>query len=244
MASRAAQVPAGARVVGWASRSDGLAEYVVTDGAQVHAFRATGDDCAAVLIQPIACVLYALDRVPVEGRTVAVLGLGPIGMLFALAARARGARRVIGVDPVDRTEEAARFGLDEVAVARSDVWSLHLGDEHPEVVIEAVGHQTATLSHAIRAVAVGGTVLYFGIPDDHVYPIDMESLMRRNVALVGGVTRDRAGSLLRADEFLAARPALSRDLITHEFGRAEAQLAFESVARPERGRLKIVLSLR
>ena len=243
VASRCAEVVVGAQVVGWAAASDGMAEYVTTYGDQVYAFAATADDKSAVLIQPIACVLYALDRIPIEGATVAVIGLGPIGLLFALAARVRGARRVIGIDPIDRTSEAGRFGLDEVFVTRSDLWASRLGDERPEVVIEAVGHQTATLTDAIRGVQVGGTVLYFGIPDRDVYPIDMESLMRRNVTLVGGVTRDRARSLCRADDFLAARPTLYRDLVTHEFDRTRVQQAFETATRPARGRLKVVILL-
>ena len=129
-------------------------------------------------------------------------------------------------------------------VTRSDVWASRLGDERPDVVIEAVGHQTATLTDAIRAVHVGGTVLYFGIPDHDVYPIDMESLMRRNVTLIGGVTRDRARSLRLADHFLAARPTLYRDLVTHEFDHTRAQqAASETATRPARGRLKVVISL-
>lgn len=243
VATRSDQVQVGDRVVGWATAADGLAEYIVTDGAQTHAFQSTADACAAVMIQPLACVLYALDRVSLSRASVAIMGLGPIGLLFATAARALGARGVIGVDPVDRSAEASTFGLDEVIVAQSDVWSKHLGRERPELVIEAVGHQTATLSHAVQAAAVGGTVLYFGIPDDDVYPIDMESLMRRNVALIGGITRERAHSLRRADEFLAAQPGLYSDLITHRFPGCDTQLAYEAAARPAVGRLKVILDL-
>ena len=53
------------------------------------------------------------------GLTCAVLGLGPIGLLFCHVLKERGAARVFGVDRVDRSAIAPRFGVDDV------VWGLH-----------------------------------------------------------------------------------------------------------------------
>ncbi len=70
-------------------------------------------------------------------------------------------------------------------------------------MIEAVGHQVATLGHAVEAAAPGGTVFYFGVPDDDCYPISMRTMLRNNLTLKAGVTLDRrrvldAGRRLRA----------------------------------------------
>lgn len=60
-------------------------------------------DDEALLIQPLCTVLAALDRLGrVEGCSVLVLGLGPIGALFAEAVRRTGAPSVVGVDPPAR----------------------------------------------------------------------------------------------------------------------------------------------
>ena len=67
VASRHREVETGTRVVGWAVASDALAEYVVTDGEQVNVYDRRFDPLAAVLIQSLACVIHALDRVPVAG---------------------------------------------------------------------------------------------------------------------------------------------------------------------------------
>ena len=49
--------------------------------------------------------------------------------------------------------------------ATSDRWVSQLAPaDRADVVIEAVGHQVATLGHAIEATAPGGTVFYFGGP--------------------------------------------------------------------------------
>ncbi len=232
----------GERVVGWATDSDALAEYVVTDADQVHPYDQSLTPETAVLAQPVACVLYALRATPVDGARVTVLGLGPMGLLFCHALRAAGAAHVTGVDPVDRTGVADHFGLDEVIVAPSGAWAAAAG-QPPDVVIEAVGHQTSTLQHAIDGVAVGGRIVYFGIPDDDHYPLDMERLMRKNLTLVGGVTRDRAAMLAAADRYLVAHPRLGGDLITSVLPVAECQRAFELAGTTGSARRKVVLTL-
>ena len=57
----------------------------------------------AVGLQPLACVLYAVEQLPdLSGRHVGIIGQGSIGLLFSYAVKAAGARHVTGIDPVDR----------------------------------------------------------------------------------------------------------------------------------------------
>src|SRR5205085_2342935 len=82
-----------------------------------------------------------------------VAGRGPIGLLFAHLAKAAGAAHVTGVDRRDRSDLAAVFGVDQMVQAASDLWVASLPPAgRPELVVEAIGHQTATLTHAIEAV--------------------------------------------------------------------------------------------
>ncbi len=99
------------------------------------------------------------------GDTVAVLGLGPVGLCAVQAARAAGASRVFAIDSVaPRLEMAAEFG----AVP------LHLTEEDPkravraatdgrgvDVVVDAVG-DPAPLAMAISLVRDAGTVSGIG----------------------------------------------------------------------------------
>lgn len=245
VASRYPQVSVGELVVGWATSSDGLAEYVVTSGAEVYGYDPSFDTRAAVLIQSLACVLYPLADLPVAGLHVAVLGLGPIGLLFAHALKNAGAARVTGVDPVNRSSVAARrFGLDAAICATSGTWASGVTDtDRPDLVVESVGHQVSTLQHAIMGVAVGGTILYFGIPDDEVYPLDMERLMRRNLTLIGGVTRRRREMLARGASYLAAHPELAADLVSGVYPADRAQDAFEAATRAAADRLKVLVTM-
>ncbi|BBY16638.1 zinc-binding dehydrogenase [Mycolicibacterium litorale] len=232
----------GDRVVGWASGFDGLMQFVVADGEGLAAYDPALSPHDAVALQPLACVLYAAEQLPdLSGRHVAVIGQGSIGLLFSYVAKAAGAQHVTGVDPIDRTAVGPTFGVDTVVRATSDRWLSHLGEDRPDVVIEAVGHQVATLNHAIEAVALGGTVFYFGVADDDTYPISMRLMLRNNLTLKSGVTLERRRMLSSADEFVRTHPALLPTYVTHTFGVADVQSAFELACLPTPGRVKIAI---
>ncbi|BBZ65245.1 alcohol dehydrogenase [Mycolicibacterium insubricum] len=233
----------GTMVVGWASAFDGLKEQVVSDGEGLARYHPALSPEQAVALQPLACVLYAVEQLPpLAGKHVAVIGQGSIGLLFSYVAKAAGAARVTGVDPVDRSAVAANFGVDNAVRATSDRWIAHLDAwDKPDIVIEAVGHQVATLTHAIEAAAWRGTVFYFGVPDDDCYPISMRAMLRSNLTLMSGVTLDRRRVLAAADAFAREHPQLLPAYVTHTFPVDEVQQAFELAARPTPGRIKIVL---
>jgi L-iditol 2-dehydrogenase len=243
IASRHRSHGAGDRVVGWASGFDGLMERVVADGDGLALFDPALTPQHAVALQPLACVLFALEQLPdLKGRHVAVIGQGSIGLLFSYAAKALGARHVTGVDPIDREQVGKDFGVDTIVRATSDRWVSHLGpNDRPDIVIEAVGHQVATLGHAIEAAAFSGTVFYFGVPDDDSYPISIRTMLRNNLTLKSGVTLDRRRVLCAANEFVREHTELLTAYITHTFGVDEVQAAFELACRPTPERIKIAI---
>ncbi len=243
IASRHQSHRQGDRVVGWASGFDGLMEQVVADGNGLAPYDPALSPEQAVGLQPLACVLYAVEQLPdLTGRHVAVLGQGSIGLLFSYVAKTAGAAQVTGVDPVDRDDVGPAFGVDTVVRATSDRWVSGLPpNAKPDIVIEAVGHQVATLGHAVEAAAPGGTVFYFGVPDDDSYPISMCTMLRNNLTLKAGVTLDRRRVLDRADAFAREHPGLLNRYLTHTFPADEVQAAFELACRPVPGRIKIAI---
>jgi L-iditol 2-dehydrogenase len=243
IASRHRQHRPGDRVVGWASGFDGMMERVVSDGNGLAPYDAALTPAQAVCLQPLACVLYACEQLPdLAGRHVAIIGQGSIGLLFSYVAKAAGARRVTGVDPIDRRSLATIFGVDDVVRATSDRWVSHLGRaDRADIVIEAVGHQVATLGHAIEAAAPGGTVFYFGVADDEAYPISMRVMLRNNLTLKSGVTLDRRRVLELAGKFATDHPELLGSYLTHTFGVDDVQGAFDLACRPVPERVKIAI---
>lgn len=248
VASRHPELAEHTRVVGWASNWDGIAEYCVTTGDGLAQYRTELEPTTAILLQPLACVLFAVQRMTdIAGARVAVLGLGPIGMLFSHVLKSSGASHVIGVDRIDRRSMAADFGIDEVVLGSTDRWASQSAqfddDDRPSHVVEAIGHQTSTLRHAIQAVAPGGQIFYFGIADEPVYPFDLLPFLRKGLTLRAGVAKDRRRVLAEADEYLAKHPELGSAYVTGLFPVARVQEAFEAACAPRPGQGKIVLAM-
>jgi threonine dehydrogenase-like Zn-dependent dehydrogenase len=234
----------GDTVVGWASGFDAIAECVVSDGEMLIATDPALAPATAITIQPLACVLYAVEQIPgIAGIRAAVLGQGPIGLLFSHVLNQRGAR-VTGVDRVDRGGQAKAFGICETVTSNVDRWAATLTDEdRPQLIVEAIGHQVATLRTCFEAAAFGGQVFYFGVPDDLVYPMEMRTFFRKNLTLRAGWTMDRRRVLREAASYLAAHDGLRDAYVTHVLAAGDVQRAFEAAAAPTSGQVKIVLDM-
>jgi len=102
---------------------------------------------------------------PRDGDTVAVVGLGGVGMAALLVAVALG-HPVVGIDPVPgKRETALRLG----AVAVHD--PAHVGGVRAPVVVEAAGSSRA-FQTALAVTAPGGTTVTVGLPA----PTDLATL--------------------------------------------------------------------
>lgn len=243
LASADPRLVVGSRVVGWATDSNGLSELIVVDGDDILEYDTSIAPAIAVLLQTLACVIGAVERIPgIPGASAVVFGLGPIGMLFSHVLNSMGADRVVGVDPVDRSAVARSFGVAEAVHARSDRWVAGLSNaERPDIVVDAVGHQVSTLGDAIEAVKLGGRIFYFGVPDDPVYPIPMLRFFRKDLTLIAGITRHKREALAKAEKYLDVHPGLKENYVTHRFSFQHVQSAFEVASRPAMGQLKVVL---
>lgn len=236
-------LPVGCRAVGWATRFTALADFSVTDSDSLMPVPADLDSATALTLQPLACVVETVRTLlPIEGLQVAVLGLGPFGLLFSHALHDAGSAHVVGIDRIDRSDEADSFGIDRFVHSSTERWSRNLtDDDRPDLVIEAIGHQTAGLTDALEAVADHGRVFCFGVPDEPVYPLPMQVLFRKHATLTGGIVSERRRCLESALAYQRRYPDLHKQLVSHTFTFADAQQAFELASRPSSGRLKVQL---
>jgi L-iditol 2-dehydrogenase len=243
VASHHPEITPGRLAVGWATGQDAIAEFVITRGDSLIEIDDTLPPALAVTIQSLACVLYAVERLgDTQGRSVAVIGQGPIGMLFGHVLKSKGACQVTGVDRVDRSDIAAAYGVDQAVQASADRWAADLTDEsRPDIIIEAIGHQVSTMDSAVAAVADCGQVYFFGTPDDLVYPLPMHNVYRKALTIRSGTTRERRRMLAQARDHLAAHPQLAPAYVTDEIPLKDPQAAFDLAVVPKKGQLKVVL---
>lgn len=236
-------------VVAVPENDQGLAEYFVAqDSKAVLLPDDLADKFECCMIQPFSTVINAVDRLgDVSGKSVAVIGLGSIGLLFCWLLKKRGAARITGIDPIaQRCQVAENLGAHKTYPMRS-IEVVHLTKQHPdqweppEICIEAVGHQMETLNDSFELIQKMGTVLAFGVPDQLVYAIEYETFFRKNAHLVAAVTPDWQDYLQKSrDLFLEYRDELSQ-LITHRFPIREAGQAFKLYESHQDGILKAII---
>ncbi|MFJ8430437.1 zinc-binding dehydrogenase [Kitasatospora sp. NPDC094019] len=236
---------AGQRVLAMPVEECGLAEIYLADRAATHPV-ATGHltDAQATLIQPLATVLHATTKLgDVDGCHVAVLGLGPIGLLTAFVLSRRGAI-VTGVDPVARPHDLlTAFGITRHLQDTASAWPASKHAATPvDICVEAVGHQQHTLRDAITITRHGGTILALGVPDDPDYSIPYEQFLRRNLTLRASITPPWQQVFAPAETYLHNHLDILTALLGNRaFPVIGVNRAFRAYANPAPDRLKVVI---
>ena len=136
----------------------------------------------AVFVEPLSVVEKAIGTGirlhPSTPETALVLGAGTVGLLAAMAARARGLTvMVASVEPSG--SERARLVEHAGIEYRNNVEECRF-----DIVIEAAGPAEAALA-GLRALAPGGVLVILGVND--AVPIPLLQLILNNQVVVGSV---------------------------------------------------------
>jgi len=213
----------------------GMADQFVVRADRLHVIPDDIGDLDAALIEPLSTPVHA-GRIagPLQGRSVAVLGAGTIGLLMLAVARWSGAAKVVVTDPLPAKRDAAlRLGADAVVDAMApDVAAqvrAALG-ESADVVFDCVAVRSTTLA-AIDMALKGGTVVILGVPAaDFELPIRI--MQDQQIRLQGSATyvpQDYATAI----EMIQAGAVRADDFITGRFPLTRAEEAFDASSSGE-----------
>jgi L-iditol 2-dehydrogenase len=190
----------------------------------------------AAMTEPLACVVRGVAGAGVAaGQTVAVIGSGPIGLMFVRLAAAAGARVIVGGRRRRRLDKALEMGASvAVSAEEGDVADL-LRRETPQgagadVVVEAAGRAESTQA-ALRLVRKGGTVqLFAGSPAGTTVPLDVARAHYEEITITSSFHHS-PGSFREALR-LIAKGVLDPDaLITAERGLDAVPTVLAEMAR-------------
>jgi len=159
---------------GHESTCETFRELAIAPGGFAERLRATAlvplpaalRELDGVWVEPLACVLRALERVP-RGR-VLVVGLGAVGQLWTQVLCRRGDEPVAAEPREDRRAQAAA-----------------LGAVHDDGAVDAaVATSAAGVNDALARLEPGGTLLVFAAPAGLV-PTALEAVYRKELQVVG-----------------------------------------------------------
>ncbi|MGO2240162.1 MAG: L-idonate 5-dehydrogenase [Halomonas sp.] len=220
----------------WPHTQGGMSQFLDVDASMLRALPDTLPLARASLAEPLSVGLHGIQVAGgVDQKRVLVCGAGPIGLLAAAAALAKGAREVSITDVLDGPLSRARaLGVHSTIQIGTD----ELPQEAFDVVLECTG-VPASINSAILAVRRAGVIVQIGMMPATPQPIALASLISKEAQLRGcfrfNDEIDEAISLLAAD-------ARFDSIITHVLPAKDAQRAF-SIAKDAQVSGKVLIEL-
>ena len=189
------------------------------------------------LVEPLAVAIHAVSQAgDITGKSLLIVGCGPIGLLTLVAAKKAGAQYIAVTDLLtSRLETALRLGADVALPPASEAWNENL---EVDVAFDAVGI-AATFNQAIQAVRPGGTVVALG--GWQTVPMNLAPFVARELTL-------RATFNFTPAEFELARRRLEDRafdpsvIVTNTYPLSEGAGAFQDLSTRQTDAVKVVLN--
>ena len=207
-----------------------LGEAFVAPAGRFHGIPNGMSMTEAAMVEPLSTATHA-TRIggELQGRTVAVLGAGSIGLLTMLTARTSGAAAIAITDPVaSKRALAVELGADlALDPMESDMVQRIRGELpwRPDVVFDCVASQ-ASMDQAIGLALKGGTVIVEGVPRNAVQ-VPLPLIQDRELRIQGTAMYTRE-DVERAIALIAGGDVPAGRLVTAEFPLDQAAEAFEA----------------
>jgi L-iditol 2-dehydrogenase len=228
----------------------GFAEYIVSRPPAIARLPQDAPDPAALVVaQPLATVLRALARTDdVINQTCAVIGQGPMGLIFTHMLRLMGASMVIATDVLDwRLEWSKRYGAGHVIDASKEdvvktVRELTAG-KMIDFVVEVVGY-VDSLKTAAYLPRHGGRLFVFGMPHYELQEFPWYHVFREEIQ-ISTCVGPQCGPFFQtaAEMVLDDRASALTEMVTPRMPWDKAPEAFEMYAECAKDSLKLTLEV-
>jgi 2-desacetyl-2-hydroxyethyl bacteriochlorophyllide A dehydrogenase len=230
------------RFFGCAYSQGGMADFFTIPANRLHLIPDELDDRRAILIEPLSTPVHAVRLAgPLDGKAVAILGAGTIGLMVLVTALHHRAARIVVTDVLEsKRQRALALGAHAVVDAgRADAVEAvreALG-ESADVVFDCVAIQH-TVSQAVAMALKAGTVVVVGVPSAEV-TIPLPVIQDQQVRIQGSATYlpvDYQESI----ELLLADKVRPEDFITGAYSLDDVAEAFAAAASGEH--IKVIVT--
>jgi (R,R)-butanediol dehydrogenase/meso-butanediol dehydrogenase/diacetyl reductase len=204
----------------------GMAQYVKLPVSSLVKLPGGMSARIGALIEPLAVAVHGVARANLDQVELAVvLGAGPIGLLTALVAQARGIPQVIISDVLpSRKEFAETFGLRAVEAGENlRQMVMQLSNQNgADLLFECAGHPSSAIE-MVSLVRSRGVIVNLGVFKKPV-AIDMQSINFKEIEIVGSRVYERKD--FETAIGLAMNLPLER-IVTHAYSLQDVGAAFE-----------------
>ncbi len=230
---------------------NGFVEFIVSKSAGLARLPQDAPDMAALIAaQPLATVLRAMARTGnVIRQSCAIVGQGPMGLIFTHLLGRMGAGQVIAIDKVAwRLEWSKRFGATHVIDASRDsvveaVKAL-TGGKMVDFCVEAVGKPDSLVTAAYLP-RRHGRLMVFGVPHHDLQEFPWYQSMANEIEMVCSMGPQCMEYFQSAVDMIVQGRVDLAAMVTPRMPWERAAEAFEMYADPANavGSLKLTLVL-
>ena len=230
---------------------NGMAEYMTTEIVNLLPLPPGKPATSLILAQQLGTVIYACRRLPdITGMNVVVVGQGSAGLFFNVMLRRMGAKNIIAFDHSDaRLEMGLNFGstagFNSKSVDPVEAVVRTFGPQKADLVIEAVGSQE-TYNLIPRLVKKFGLLMYFGVPHEQKFEIDVMEWYRMcptSIAIVGASDDPGNKCFIEALELISSGEIEVESMVTHTYDFDEVEKAYEIAHTTEDGAGKVYVKM-
>jgi len=198
----------------------------------------------AAMIKPLACCVRAWTKFTYKKNdSMAIVGIGPTGIMHALLAKLENFSKIFCLDLNDfRLNFAKELGFETI---RSDDITLSeqilnsTDNSGVDIAIVATGNLNA-FRDAIKLVRKGGTIVMFGVPSKGAsIDIDMSIVYSKEITIAttyAASDKDTKNAL----SLISSGKINVKSLITHKYTLDDSQKAFEH-AKTGNNAMKIII---
>lgn len=225
-------------------RTGCFAEYFAFPAANIWKVLPEIPSDFAAIYDPFGNAMHTVMAQSVAGKSVAVMGVGSIGLMACKIASVAGALSVIAIDPQENKRRMAlAYGATAAFDPTQNGWKGDLlkhtrENSGVDVVLEMSGSRPG-IHDTFEIVRPGGEVALLGIPPADVSLNLSDAIIFRSVTVRGINGRLMFETWYQCERFLLERKVDLEPLITHRLSYREYERAFEVLERGEA--IKVIL---
>jgi len=199
----------------------------------------------AAMIEPLACCIRAWNKFKHhKNDSVAILGVGPTGIMHVLLAKLYGLGKVFCLDLNDfRLDFAKKFETTTIHSGNTNALEQiksETANQGVDIVIVSTSSLNA-LKDAVHFVRKGGIIVMFGVPSKGAnVDLDMSEIYSKGVTIVNSYAASDVDTI-HALDLISNKQIDVSQLITHKYNLQECQQAFAH-AKSGDNAMKIIIS--
>ena len=221
-------------------------QYFAVDAKRVTALPETISLEEGALIEPLAVAVHAVGCAgDVNGKSICVLGAGPIGILTAQVAKGLGAHNVMITDVSDiRLAKAKEVGVEACINTKTEDFATefirYFGPDKADVIYDCAGNNI-TMNQAIRS-ARKGSVLILVAVFDGMATVDLAVLNDHELSLNTSMMY-RKEDYQKAIELVSERKVQLKPLISKKFSFQQYQSAYKYIDENRESTMKVIVDM-